>query len=116
MAALRAAVPEIPEGGSISALDSADKLRAELAAAGFVDIEVHEITHAMRYDSAAAAWHMMERGSAPVVLLADQLGDEWPRRSRAAIDYLAGALDFPCGLEQTAFIGVARRSPGPTPA
>jgi SAM-dependent methyltransferase len=114
--ALRAAVPKLPEGGSISALDSADKVRGEMVAAGFDGVEVHRVSHSWAYQSAAEAWRVMERGSAPVVMLAAELGDAWPARSRAAVEHLERALDFPVELEQTALIGVATRPPGPTPA
>ena len=109
MKALRAAVPELPEADSIAGLNSAEQLNAELSAAGFSGIDVHTIGHDMRYESAAEAWQLMEKGAAPVVMLARQMGDEWAKRSAAAIAHLEQSQTWPAALSQTALIGVATR-------
>lgn len=107
LAGLRAAVPELPEGDSISRLDNEDDLRAEMEAAGFAEVEVHELSHSWRHDEPGDSWRTMERGAAPIVLLRREMGERvWAERRQRAIEYLAANADFPCELPQTALVGV----------
>lgn len=110
LGSLRAAVPELPAGGSISALDTGEALVREMTAAGFRDVAFHEVTRAIERTSAEEAWGAMDRGAVPFVMLREQLGDEeWERRSARGIEFLAREASFPAAFESTAFVGVGTR-------
>jgi hypothetical protein len=84
---LSSASPPPPDA---SALDSEDKLRAEMEAAGFIDVEIHRAEHAFTM-SAAEPWASVAEGFAPVAeqrlhmepaawAAADQRAQDWLHR------------------------------------
>jgi hypothetical protein len=50
---------------------------AEMTAAGFRDVRVEPVVHAMEAPDMATFWGSMERTMAPVVLLRQKMGDAW---------------------------------------
>ena len=92
-------------------LSSAASVREEMEAAGFRDVEVHTIVHAMRHDSLHAMFESMERSMAPLLLLRTRLGAEaWAPIARKLRDALAVELgEGPAVTEMPAYFGLGRR-------
>lgn len=109
---LAALVPNAPPmGGAEMPLSTPDLCKAEMSAC-FADVEVFEILHTQRYESAAAAWSSIERTMAPMVLLRRTLGDEkWAKISAAASAAVITVMgDGPPEISMPAWlsVGVAR--------
>lgn len=69
-------LPGFPLGGGGAPLADADAFRMEMTAGGFRDVEVHTVTHGTDAPSAAAFWESNSRGSAPLVLLPERVGND----------------------------------------
>jgi SAM-dependent methyltransferase len=58
------------------------EIRSEMAAAGFADVDVRQITRSFTYPSVGAIWSMASRAGAPVVLAREAMAAErWSRAS-----------------------------------
>lgn len=109
--ALAAADPERkqPEFDALS-LQNPDVFRAELEAAGFVDVRVEPCTECMPRFDAEELWRRMVESSAPIVMLRSTLGDaEWQRQQGLALDYLREQLAREPELTTTAYLGSGRK-------
>ncbi len=103
-----AQVPHAPPmGGAEMPLSTPELCKAEMSAS-FVDVEVFEISHTQRYESAAAAWTSIERTMAPMVLMRRALGDEkWGKVSAAASAAIVHAIgDGPAEIAMPAWLSV----------
>ncbi|MBA3451629.1 MAG: class I SAM-dependent methyltransferase [Deltaproteobacteria bacterium] len=92
-------------------LSTPEQCREEMSAS-FADVEVIEISHTERYETAAAAWASLERTLPPLVLMRRELGDEkWAKVSVVASETMTRTLgDGPPELVMSAWltVGVAR--------
>jgi len=73
--AINAELPS-PSGGAPPALATAEELHAEMGAAGFRDIEVHEHSVSLGLVAPTELWRSFARGGAPAVWLRKRMGDE----------------------------------------
>lgn len=102
-----------PPPRPLPALGTASDYARELAAAGFVDVEVHEVEHVLAFESAAALIDHFARSSAPLALAIDALARRarpWEDLRERAIAEVErelgpGALQLPL----PALAGLARR-------
>jgi SAM-dependent methyltransferase len=77
MGALAEQLPDLPFGKSKAPMGEVDEVLAEMTAAGFRDVRVEPVVHAMEAPDMATFWGSMERTMAPVVLLRQKMGDAW---------------------------------------
>jgi ubiquinone/menaquinone biosynthesis C-methylase UbiE len=75
MEAMREVLPDIAFGSGKGPLGEPDEFVKEVEAAGFVDVKLHERTHALPGDVPAELWATFQRTTAPIVLLKHKLGD-----------------------------------------
>jgi SAM-dependent methyltransferase len=91
-------------------LENPELFERELSAAGFRDVSVRPVTHALAIESAEQFWDVTTRSSAPLVLLKNRLGPaEWQRQSELALTFLRERLQGPTSLATTAYLGFGRR-------
>ncbi len=70
-------------------LCNAEELRSEMAAAGFREVVVREVTHAIEVPSADEFWRTLERSTPPIHVAREQLGEErWSEVHRRITDLL----------------------------
>jgi SAM-dependent methyltransferase len=72
--AVREHLPNLPLGGSTPPLGNLDDCRREMTAAGFENVEVHEVVHTLPAMTTREAWGWMVRATAPIALLRQNLG------------------------------------------
>ena len=72
--AVREHLPNLPLGGSAPPLGNVDDCRREITAAGFANVEVHELVHALPAMTTREGWAWMVRATAPIALLRQSLG------------------------------------------
>lgn len=106
--ALMAINPDMPAPKSdLESLENPELLKAELAAAGFRDVEVRRVTNSMAITSVAEFWDGMVKGSAPVTLMKNSMSEQaWREKSTiaiAAVEKAIGAL--PALLSSDAWLG-----------
>ena len=76
--AVREHMPNLPLGGSAPPLGLVDDCRKEMRAAGFDNIEIHEVAHTLPAMTTRQAWAWMVRATAPIALLRQRLEPaEW---------------------------------------
>lgn len=110
--ALRAINPDIPEPKTdVDSLENPERLAAELAAAGFVEVDVQRVTSGLEFESAQEFWDKMARGAAPVQMMKKAMGeDAWRAKSEIAVNHIARAVGpFPAVLSADAWLGVATK-------
>jgi len=110
--ALQTINPELPDPKTdVDSLENPDILAAELADAGFNDVEIHRVTKGMEFASAAEFWDKMARGSAPVLMMRRKMGeDAWRAKSDAAVEHVARTVGaFPAFLSADAWLGTATK-------
>jgi SAM-dependent methyltransferase len=84
-AILRSALPGLDFDGSLPLGDAAE-LRREVSAAGFAQVDVRTVTHALTYPSLAAIWAAASRAAAPIVVAREAMGDaRWSQASDAVL-------------------------------
>jgi SAM-dependent methyltransferase len=89
--ALGGIVPGLPFGGAKPPLGDAVELRAEMAEAGFRDVSVREITHALEVPSVDHFWTALERSTPPIRAVREKVGPErWPEMVERLIGDLHG--------------------------
>jgi ubiquinone/menaquinone biosynthesis C-methylase UbiE len=110
--ALRAINPNIPEAKTdIASLENPDVLASELGDAGFKEVEVCRVTKGIEFASASEYWDKMTRGSAPVLMMKRDMGEDmWRAKSEIAVDHVARTVGaFPAVLTADAWLGVATK-------
>lgn len=109
-ATLRAHIPNLPFGNQEAPLSRPDVLRDEMIAAGFRDVEVHEVLHAPEYASTAEGWASMQRTMAPLAMLATKVGPAWaPLADRMLADLIAKFGAGPQAVVMPAWLGAGVR-------
>ncbi|MFZ5864090.1 MAG: class I SAM-dependent methyltransferase [Nitrospirota bacterium] len=108
MDGIRAMLPDLPFGDGKGPLSDPEEFRAEMTAAGFRDATVHTVTHPFSIPSLTEFWGVVQRTTAPVVLLRRKLGEErWADVGRGVFDRLRSALgDGPVTVSGVARLGV----------
>lgn len=83
----------------------------EMKEAGFVDVRVEPVSHAMTVNDVESFWHGMVRGVVPIALLKRKSKpDEWARLEAAAITHMTGVLPrLPAMLPSTAYLAFGRK-------
>jgi SAM-dependent methyltransferase len=108
LAAMASVLPGVPPPGQPGPLGDKDEFHRELHAAGFDEVEIHEVSHGMEYASVDALWLALQRAMAPVAMLRQRLDAlMWPKLENAVVGALRkrfGAGKVP--LEMPAWLGV----------
>lgn len=100
-------IPGIPLGGGAPPLGSVEEIAAELGAAGFRDVRVEQVPHAITAGSFDEFWESMQRTSAPMVLLQNRLGDRWKEAAPRIRERVRATLgDGPLTIGRGAFVGL----------
>ena len=88
-------------------LTSEDDCRREMGAA-FAQVEVHRVSHREEHASAGELWRHMQRTTAPLVLMRQNLGEErWTQVAAAAERAITGAIGSgPATMTMTALLSV----------
>lgn len=110
--ALRAIKPDLPEPQrAVESLENPEVFERELQEAGFADVKVTCVTKAFPVESIEAFWETMVRGSAPVMMLKNSMGDAvWRGKQKLAIKYLEGEIpSTPTTLTSDAWLGFGRK-------
>jgi SAM-dependent methyltransferase len=114
MGALFAALADLTPGPQAPSgpmpLSEPDVIEAEMAAAGFGEIAVREVSSAEEASSMAALLDSLIRTMAPVALLRRRLGTAWPAAEKLLRDRLTERFGpGPQRFELVALLGVATR-------
>lgn len=75
MQSLRANLPGMPPAGTMP-LSDPQGFVVELAAAGFAEVKIHTVSHAVKAPSVEALWGMMQRTNPPIALVRRTTGDK----------------------------------------
>ncbi len=91
-------------------LSEPEDYHREMGAAGFVDIDVVEVAHMVRYTNTDAMLSHFERASAPVAMAKQALGDRWLSMRDLVLSSLAAELGTgPQELAMPALVGCGRK-------
>jgi SAM-dependent methyltransferase len=108
---LKELAPEAPLGSGPLPMSTPDEVIAEMSAAGFGEVTVHTVSHTVTAPSPASLWVLLQRSSAPLVLLRRALGeDRWAAISEgvlAKLESVYGTGPVPDAFK--ALLGVAYR-------
>jgi ubiquinone/menaquinone biosynthesis C-methylase UbiE len=109
--AMAAELPGSGIGEAPTPLATAGEVTAELRAAGFAAVEVHERDVVTGTATPAELWRSFSRGGAPAVLMRKKMGEEaFAELSRRIVPRIEAALGpGPRELRLTALLGVGRR-------
>ena len=108
--ALKAIKPELPEPQrSVASLENPDVFRQELLDAGFSEVKIQCVTKAFPVESIPAFWKALVKGSAPIQMLKNSMGETvWREKEILAIKYLTERLpSTPASLTSDAWLGTA---------
>lgn len=108
--ALRVMKPELPEPQrSVASLENPDVFRQELLDAGFREVKIRCVTKAFPVASIPAFWEAMVKGSAPIQMLKNGMGEvAWREKEKLALKYLGESLpSTPTTLTSDAWLGTA---------
>ena len=106
--ALRVMKPEIPEPQrAIGSLEDPDVFRQEMQGAGFREVRIERVTKAFPVETIPAFWEAMVKGSAPIQMLKNGMGDPlWQEKEKLALRYLQDRLpSTPTSLASDAWLG-----------
>ncbi len=92
-------------------LEDPSVFEQEMKEAGFVDVRVEPVSHAMTVDDVRSFWHGMVRGVVPIALLKRKSdAEEWARLEAAATRHIADALPkLPVKLQSAAYLAFGRK-------
>ena len=108
--AIRAMQPDVvlPPPPVIESLDNPDVFQREMVQAGFCSTRILLVTHAMEAPNLAVFWENLLRGSVPLVILREKVGEEkWAEMAVLGKKYLADHVGAgPVSLSSDAWLGV----------
>ncbi|MBC8133980.1 MAG: methyltransferase domain-containing protein [Deltaproteobacteria bacterium] len=109
--AMKAELPGSGIGDAPAALGTADDIRAEMGAAGFTQIEVHEHDVVPGTATPADLWRTFSRGGAPAVLMRRRMGEDgFAAFSERIVKRLIDTLGSePREMKLTAMLGIGTR-------
>jgi ubiquinone/menaquinone biosynthesis C-methylase UbiE len=111
--AMGVAFPKKPESSStkVLTLEDPDNFKLEMEQAGFTDVTITPFDGSWQVDDAEVFLDSMVRGSAPITMLKNQLGDEaWAGKRAMMLGYLEEKLtDLPVTLNSRAWIGIGAK-------
>jgi SAM-dependent methyltransferase len=92
-------------------LASRDECVGEMSAAGFRDVEAHEVAFEETAPSTTVFWSLMVRTNAPLALRKQKLGDEkWNEVSKGVLERLIAKFgDGPQTIRMPAYVTVGKR-------
>jgi ubiquinone/menaquinone biosynthesis C-methylase UbiE len=104
-------LPAFPFGRADRPLCDPAGLQAEMAAAGFRDVDVREVTHAFEVPSVDELWRALARSTPPIHVARERLGDEqWAEVHRQITDLVRAKWGTgPQRVPMTANLAVGRR-------
>ncbi|HUQ03964.1 MAG TPA: class I SAM-dependent methyltransferase [Kofleriaceae bacterium] len=109
VAALRHAMPELPAAPRGGPLADEASIREEVLAAGYRDVDVHQVSFAAEYPSTAELWASQERSAVRIALTRTQLGPAaWApiaERTLARLEAVVGS--GPQSMAMPAWLAVA---------
>jgi SAM-dependent methyltransferase len=110
LASVRAHLPSLPLQGP-PPLSDPRQIESELKDAGFAEVAIHPVTHALTMASAAEFWASIQRATAPVVILRQRMGEAaWAPIARAVGADIERQLGpGPVADEATAYLAVASK-------
>lgn len=111
-ASMKAHVPQLPGPGPRPPLGDPDEIRDELRGAGFVDVQITEVTVSHEFPTTEDAWRSFSRSTAPLALLRRTLG---PEASKVLDDAIRSDLvdQFGAGpvrVDAVAWLSTGRRA------
>ena len=104
-----------PDAEPTSNLDDPDGFQDELEAAGFVDVEIRELSHAVPVESIDSFWAQLELGNVGIhEMRLDHGDDRFDAIAEKARAWLTQHVETPGELQVRAYLGIAskRESPG----
>jgi len=111
--AMGAAFPRKPESDStkVLTLEDPDNFREEMQEAGFADVTITPFDGHWQVDEIESFLDSMVRGSAPITMLKNQLGDEvWAAKRTIMLEFLKDKLPrLPTTLNSRAWIGTGSK-------
>jgi Methylase involved in ubiquinone/menaquinone biosynthesis len=109
--AVREHLPNLPLGGSAPPLGNVDDCRREMTAAGFENVEIHEVAHTLPAMTTRQAWTWMVRATAPIALLRQSLGPtKWASFDACVLSKLIEAFgDEAQSMRRKANLSVGRK-------
>jgi len=114
--AMGAAFPKKPESNSnkVLTLEDPDNFKLEMEQAGFTDVTVTAFDGYWQVEEVDTFLDSMVRGSAPVTLLKNQLGEQiWAEKRAIMLDYLRDNFtELPATLNSRAWIGTGVKRSG----
>jgi len=108
--ALRVMKPELPEPQrSVASMENPQVFRQEMLDAGFKDVKIEGVSKGFPVESISAFWDAMVKGSAPIQMLKNGMGEEaWKEKEKLALQYLHERLPtIPTALTSDAWLGTA---------
>jgi SAM-dependent methyltransferase len=109
-AAIRGVMTGLAFGDGEPPLSNPIKMRNEMAAAGFVDVVVQEVSFEHLAPDVDTFWDSMCRGSVPLVALRKKLGEQWSDFALQARErFRAQVEDGPVAVRWPAILGVGKK-------
>jgi SAM-dependent methyltransferase len=107
MQAVSEHLPGVPLGGGRQPLATPEEIVSEMAAAGFRDVRVELVPHAIAAPSFDDFWGAVQRTNAPLVLLQHRLGARWTAVAPRIRERVRATLgDGPLTIVRGAYVGV----------
>jgi SAM-dependent methyltransferase len=107
MSTMRELIPGLPLGGGKQAMSTPEEVAGEMQAAGFRDVRVELVPHAITSPSFDEFWSAMERTNAPLVLLQKRLGPRWTEVAPKVRERVRATLgDGPIVTGRGAYVGL----------
>ncbi len=108
MAGIRSELPDLPFTEGQSPLGDPRDFAREMAAAGFREVAIHTITHTLIAPSLREYWGVVQRTTAPILLVRRKLGEEgWSEFTRRLHERLRDQIgEGPVETLSAAHLGV----------
>lgn len=107
MDSIRAMLPNLPFAQGKGPLGEPEGFASELTAAGLREVMVDTVSHSLTAPSLSDCWGMIQRTTAPIVLLRHELGEQvWSEIARGVFERLRSTLGVGAiELSFTAYLG-----------
>ena len=107
MESVRVMLPSLPFGQGKAPLGDPGEFAGEMSAAGFRDVAIDSVSHTWTAPSLSECWGMIQRTTAPIVLLRHKLGEQvWGEIARGVFERLRATLgDGSVTLTFKAYLG-----------